>query len=70
MKIPKTEKKGLEISSIYTSVPKIIIICYTVLEIWRVKDAIVIFHFGLFFALLPPLPLAPQTAKKIKISKK
>ena len=29
------------------------IICYTVAEIWRVTDVIVIFHFGLFFALLP-----------------
>ena len=31
---------------------KIMIICYTVPEIWRVTDVIVIFHFGLFFALL------------------
>ena len=29
------------------------IICYTVPEIWRVTGVIVIFHFGLFFALLP-----------------
>ena len=29
------------------------IICYTVPEIWRVMDVIFIFHFGLFFALLP-----------------
>ena len=41
------------ISSFYTSVTKIIIICYTVSEIWRVTDVIVIFHFGLLFALLP-----------------
>ena len=27
---------------------------YTVPEIWRVADVIVIFYFGLFFALLPP----------------
>ena len=26
-------------------------ICYTVHEIWHVTDVIVIFHFGLFFAL-------------------
>ena len=48
----KNEKKALEIS-FYTSVPKIMIICYTVLEIWCVTD-VIIFHFGLFFALLPP----------------
>ena len=33
--------------------PKIMIIWYTVPEIWRVTDVIFIFHFGLFFALLP-----------------
>ena len=36
-------------------VPKIIIICYTAPEIWRVTDVIAIFHFGLFFALLPQI---------------
>ena len=46
--------KTLEISSFYTSVPKIMIICYTVPEIWHLTDVIVIFHFGLFFVLLPP----------------
>ena len=40
------------------------IISYTVLEIWNVMDVIV-FYFGQFFALLPPL-----TVQKIKISKK
>ena len=64
MKISIKLKKRLEIS-FYTSVPKIMIICYTVPEIWHVTDVIVIFHFGLFFALLPPL-----TAQKIKILKK
>ena len=54
IKILKKWKKYLEISSFYTSVPKIMIICYTVPEIWCVTDVIVIFHFGLFFALLPP----------------
>ena len=63
----KKWKKYLEISSFYTGVPKIMIICYTVTEIWCVTDVIVIFHFGLFFALLSPLPL---TAQKIKISEK
>ena len=41
----------LEILSFYTCVPKIMIICYTVPEMWC---AILIFHFGLFFALLLP----------------
>ena len=45
-------KKCLEISSFYTSVPKIMILCHTVPEIWRVTDVICIFHFKLFFALL------------------
>ena len=48
----KIEKKK-NLSSFYTSVPKIMIICYNVLEIWWVTDVIVIFHFGLFFPLLP-----------------
>ena len=52
MKISKKWKKNLEILSFYTSVPKIMIICYTVPEIWCMTDAIVIFHFRLFFALL------------------
>ena len=49
----KKWKKLLEISSFYNGVLKIMIICYTVPEIWWVTDVIVIFHFGLFFALLP-----------------
>ena len=46
-------KKCLEISSFYTSVPKIMIMCYTVPDILHVTDVIIIFHFELFFALLP-----------------
>ena len=46
-------KKHLAISSFYTIAPKIQI-CYTVPEIWCMTDVIFIFHFGLFFALLPP----------------
>ena len=46
-------KKMLELSLFYTSVPKIMIKCYTVPEIWHMTDIMVIFHFGLFFALLP-----------------
>ena len=53
IKILKKWKKPLEIS-FHTSIPKIRIICYTVPEIWYVTNVTVIFHFGLFFALLPP----------------
>ena len=42
MKISKM-KKTLEISSFYTGVPKIMIICYTVPEIWHMLDVIVVF---------------------------
>ena len=42
----------MEISSFYTSVPKIMIICYTVPKIWVMTD-VIIFHFELFFSLLP-----------------
>ena len=56
MRLLKKWKKLLEKTSFYTSVPKIIIICYTVPEIWCVRGVIVIFHFGLFFAFLPTTP--------------
>ena len=36
----------MEISSLYTSVPRIMVICYTVPEIWRVTDVIAVFHLG------------------------
>ena len=54
MKISNKFKKHLEILSFYTNVPKIMIICYNVPEIWCVMDVIVIFHFGLYFTLLQP----------------
>ena len=41
----------MEILTFYTSAPKIMIIGYTVSEIWHVTDCF--FHFGLFFAILP-----------------
>ena len=47
----KKMKKCLEISSFYTSVPKIMIVGYTVPEISHKAERI-IFHFGQFFALL------------------
>ena len=51
----KTKKKKMRADIIiYTSVLKIMITCYTVPEIWHVTDVIIIFHFGLFFAFLPP----------------
>ena len=59
----KKMKKSLEISSFYILVPEIMIISYTVPEIWHMTDVIVIFHFGLFFALLPLM------AQKIKTSR-
>ena len=54
IKIFKKWKKPLEILSFYTSATKIMIICYSVPEIWHVTNVIVIFHFGLFFALIQP----------------
>ena len=64
IKILKKRNKLLEILSFYTSVPKIMIICYTVPEIWRVMDVIVIFHFELFFALLPRKSKFQKNEKK------
>ena len=46
------------------------IICYTVPEIWRVTDVIVIFHFGLFLHFYPPNSLKNQNFKKMKRKKK
>ena len=43
----------MNISKVYTSVPKIMIICYTAPEIWNMSDVIVTFYFELYFALLP-----------------
>ena len=52
-KISKKFQKQMETSSFYTSAPKTMIICYTVFEIWHMMYVIFIFHFELFFALLP-----------------
>ena len=67
----KVKKKRLEILSFYTSVPKIMIIYYTVSEIWRVTDIIFILHFRLLFALFLPfyppfIPLKNQNFTKTK----
>ena len=55
----KILKKNLEIS-FYTSVPKNMIICYTVSEIWCMMNGI-IFHFGPFF-----LPFYHPNSPKIQ----
>ena len=49
----KLKKKHLGISSFYTSVLKLIIICYTISAICM-ADVIFIFHFWLLFAPLSP----------------
>ena len=61
----KKMKKSLEISSFYTSVPKIMIIWYTVPGIWRVTDVIVIFHYGLFLPYYPLTCLKNENFKKM-----
>ena len=66
-KISKT-KKPLEISSFYTSVAKITIICYTVPEIWCMTD---VYNYNCYFSFWATFcPFAPLTARKMKISKK
>ena len=60
---PKNENiKKMKITPGYA--PKLMIIYYTVFEIWQVTDVIVVFHFGQFFSFYP------LTAQKINISKK
>ena len=61
LKKVKKEEKRLEIS-LHTSVPKAMIICYTVPETWCVTDVIIV-HFGLFFALLSPNSLKNQNQR-------
>ena len=55
MKILKKWKKPLEISSFYISVPKIMIICYTVTEIRSMTNVIITFSFWTIFCLFTPL---------------
>ena len=66
MKTSQKWKKHLDISSFYTSVSKIMIICYTVPEIWHVVCIIVIFHFRVFFVLFPPNSPKNENFKKMK----
>ena len=42
------------------------IVCYTVPEIWHMTDVIVIFPFGLIFALYPANSPKNQNLKKMK----
>ena len=64
----KTLKKTLEILSFYTIVPKIMIICYTVPEIWCVKDVSVM-SFWDFFPFYPPNSLKKENFKKMRKKK-
>ena len=66
MKILIRWKNHLEISLVYTSVPRLMIIRYTIPEIWCVTDIIFIFHFVLFFALLPRNRPKAKHFKKMK----
>ena len=68
MKISQKMKKPGDVIILYkcsTNVAQIMMIGYTVPEIWRVTDVIVFFDFGLFFCHFTPI-----TAQKMKISKK
>ena len=57
LKNEKKKKKNLEIVSFQTRVTKIMIICYTGPEIWRMMAVIFIFYFELLFALLKHLEI-------------
>ena len=65
IKILKKWKKMVGDNIIYTNVPKIMIICYTVYEIRCVRDMIFVSHFRLFFALLPPNNQKNQNFRKM-----
>ena len=54
LKRSKKGKKTTDISPLYTNLPKIMIIGYTIFQIWCAMDVIAISDFGQFFALLPP----------------
>ena len=63
MKISKKWKEHLKISSFNAGLPKIMF--FTVPEIWPMTD-VTIFHFGLFFALLPHNSPKHKKFKKMK----
>ena len=58
-------KKTLEISSFYTSLPKLMIICYTVPEIWH-DGYNCYFHFGLSI-IFPSTVLQPVNGCKTSV---
>ena len=66
----KHEKEHLEISSFYISLPKILIICYTVPEIWHLTDVIVIFLLSYFFPFYSPNNTKNQNFEKMESKKK
>ena len=66
IKISNKWKTHVQISSFYTSALKIMIIIYTVPEIWHVTGVIVLFHFGLFFVLYPHNSQKNKNFKKTK----
>ena len=61
----KQKQKHLEISLFYTSVPKIVIICYTVPAIWRVMDVIFFSFWAIFLPFYPPNDPKNQNIKKL-----
>ena len=56
IKLLKKWKPSLEVSSFNTSVPKIMIICYTVPEIWRVTHDTYDFYFSFWTTFCPLQP--------------
>ena len=66
IKILKKWKKRLEISSLYTNVPKIMIICYTVPVIRFMTDVILFFILGFFLPFYPPNDPKNQNFKNMK----
>ena len=67
-KFLKKWKTRLEISSLYTSVTKAVIICFTVAEIWNATDVFVIFHFVHFLPFYPLNSPKNQKFKKLRKS--
>ena len=66
MKTLKKRKNFLEISSFNTSVPKIMIICLTVPEIWHMTDVTYFFILGYFLPFYSPNCPKNQNFKKWK----
>ena len=69
IEILKKWKNRLEISSFYTSVPKIMIIFYTVPEIWHVTDLICFSFWAILLPFYPPSPPLPNSPKNQNFQK-